>query len=239
MSISDDGLLYVPLFDRPYVVVVDTKIPAIVGRIDGHWGMHGTRLSADGRRLYAGSILTQSMLVLDVKANVPLSVYGFREGVRPFAITRDESLLYAQLSRLHGFVKVDLQSGKIMETIALPGLPDDFRQPEEFPFNVNHGLELSPDEAYIVAAGSVVNTVSIFRHPSLELLATLPVCSDPNWVVFSGGGNYAYVACRESNDVSVISMDELREIKRVKTGGQGAARMRVVDVPIRAAGQGS
>lgn len=235
LSISSDGLLYAPLFDRPYVVVIDTNKPEIVGRIDGMWGMHGTRLSADDKRLYAGSILTQAMYILDVEKNKPIKIINFKEGVRPFAVTKDEKTLYAQQSRLHGFEVADIETGKVVQTVHLPALPDDIETPENFPHNVNHGFELSPDEKYIVAAGSIMNYVAVYTHPDLRFVKTIPVGDDPNWVGFSPDSKYAYVGCRGSDEVSIISMEEMKEVKRLKTGGKGAARLRVVDVPKRAA----
>lgn len=235
LSVSRGGSLYAPLYDRAHLVVIDTKAGKIVGRVDGLWGMHSTRLSPDQKRLYAGSILTQSLYILDVEKNERVATISFQDGVRPFTFTRDEKTLYAQLSRLHGFVVVDLEQGKVTKTMNLPNLPDSFEYPQRFPHNVNHGLELSPDEKYLFAAGSVADYVAVYSHPDLELLKVIPVGEEPNWITFSPDGKYAYVGCRGSDEVSVISVAELKEIRRIKTGGKGSARVRVVDVPARRA----
>ena len=233
MSVSGKGLLYFPLFDRAHILVLDTVTGRIVDRIDGTWGMHSTKLSPDQKRLYAGSILTQSINVFDIDTKKVVKTIGFRDGVRPFTFTRDEKTLYAQLSRLHGFAVVDLDRGEVTRTVQLPALPASFEYPEHFPHNVNHGLELSPDEKYLFAAGSAGNYVAVYTHPKLELIKTIPVGEDPNWITFSPDGKFAYVGSRKSNTVSVISVAQLTEIKRVKTGGEGSARVRIVDVPER------
>lgn len=233
LSISKTGTLYAPLYDRAYLEVIDTRRGVITGRLDGQWGMHTTRLSADGKRLYAGSMFTQSIYVLDTEKNRLAKLLSFQDGVRPFTFTRDEKTLYTQLSRLHGFAVADLESGKVTRTVRLPGLPADFTPPLEWPHNVNHGLELSPDEKYLFAAGSIINTVSIYTHPGLALVKTIPVCAGSNWITFAPDGRYAYVGCRTSNEVSVIDVATLQELKRVKTGGKGSARVKVVDVPSR------
>ena len=239
LSISSKGMLYVPLFDRAHALVIDTNARKIVGKLDGMWGMHGTKLSADEKRLYAGSILTAGLYVIDVDGKQPAKVLSFRDGVRPFAFTRDEKTVYAQLSHLHGFAVYDVDKNAVVKTVALPGLPADFKYPAEWPHNVNHGLELSPDEKYLFAAGSVIDTVFVYTHPDLKLVGSIPVADDPNWIVFSADGKFAYVGCRGSNEVSVISVAELREVKRVKTGGQGSARVKIVDVPVRTASSGA
>lgn len=237
MSISADGrLLYMPLFDEPYVIVIDTEKQAITDRIDILWGGHGTRLSPDGKRLYVGSILTQSMYVIDLSDNSLENLISFPEGVRPFAFNEAETILYTQLSRVHGFAVTDLESGKMLRTVELPGLPEDFETPEAFPHNVNHGLELSPNEKYLLAAGSAVNVVAVYSHPDLRLLKTIDVGHDPNWIVFSPDSRFAYVSNRGADSVSVIEMDSLSEVRRVDTKGKAPARMRVIDVPERKGG---
>lgn len=231
MTTTVDGKLIVPLYDRAHLDVIDVNSGAITGRLDGQWGMHSTRLSPDGKRLYVGSILTHSIYVLDVATNQPLKIISFPNGVRPFAFTRDEKTLYAQLSGFHGFVVVDVDKAEVVKTVALPALPAGTKLPTEFPFNVNHGLELSPDEKYLFAAGSIVNMIAVYSQPELKLLKVIPVGEDPNWITFSPDGRFAYVGCRKSNEVSVISVADLREIKRIKTGGKGSARVRIIDVP--------
>lgn len=234
LSLSNDGrYLYAPMFDRPYVTVVDTQRVQRAPRLDTPWGGHGTRLSPDGERLYVGSILTSSLYVVDVEENRIVDILSFRDGVRPFAFDDAESTLYVQLSRLHGFVVADLKTGEPIRTIRLPGLPEDFEPPVAFPHNVNHGLELSPDERYLVAAGTAANKAYIFSHPDLELVEVVEIGNDANWVVFSPDSKYAYVSNRSDNTVSVISMQSLEEIERVPTGGQRPGRMRVIDVPER------
>lgn len=234
ISLSNDGrYLYAPLFDRPYVAVVDTQERKLAPPLHTPWGGHGSRLSPDSKRLYVGSILTDSLYVVDVAKNQIVQILSFRDGVRPFAFDEAESTLYTQLSRLHGFAVADLKTGKVKKTVQLFGLPDDFEYPEEFPHNVNHGLELSPDEKYLVAAGTAANKAYIFSHPELELLETINIGNDSNWVVFSPDSKFAYITNRADNSVSVISMESMKEIKRIPTGGERPGRMRVVDVPKR------
>ncbi len=179
LSISKTGMLYVPLFDRAHALVIDTNKREVVGKLDGLWGMHGTRLSADEKQLYAGSILTGGLYVLDVEKNEPVRVLSFRDGVRPFAFTRDEKTVYAQQSHLHGFAVYDVDKGAVTKTVDLPGLPADFQYPTDWPHNVNHGLDLSPDEKYLFAAGSAIDTVFVYTHPDLKLVKSIPVPRRP------------------------------------------------------------
>lgn len=232
MSISTDGRsIYVPLFDRNFTAVIDTEEKRVTRHIFGALGAHGTKLSPDDARLYIGSMFTDAIYVVDTASGNPVKVINFEDGVRPFTFTADEKTLYVQLSRLHGFEVVDLDSGRITQRVNLPELPPDAPLMEAFPHTYNHGLELSPDERYLLAAGSAADYVAVYTHPELELVKTIPTGAEPNWIVFNEDGRYAYVTARASDEISAIDMRTLEEVARIPSSGDYPQRMRVVNVP--------
>jgi len=234
MTVSaDDRWLFVPLYDRMYVAVVDTQQREVVAHMPAAMGSHGTRLSPDGQRLYVGSMLMDMIIVYDVKLRFPVDRLAFSDAVRPFTMTSDQKRLFVQLSRLHGFQEVDLESGKVVRQIDLPPLPPDVELPEYYPHTYNHGLELSPDEKYLLAAGSAAHQVCVYRLPELELVKVIPVGKEPNWIDFDHAGRFAYVSNRESDTLSIIAMDSLTEIKQIEVG-EYPQRLRIVSVPRRA-----
>jgi YVTN family beta-propeller protein len=229
---ADDRLLYVPLYDRPWMEIVETQKHEVIDKFFIGFGGHGTRLSPDGKRLYVGSMFFDTLSVFDLETLTPVKVIPFKDAVRPFAFTRDEKTAFVQLSRLHGFEVVDLPTGKIVREVALPKLPNNVELPKFYPHTYNHGLELSPDEKLLLAAGSAADYVCAYSVPELQLLATIPVGKEPNWIVFAGDGLHAYVSNRKSDNLSVISVRDLKEIKRIPVG-KYPQRMRIVDVPNR------
>jgi len=232
MSLSSDGRwLYVPFFDKNYTSVIDTVEKRESRKIFGVLGGHGTKLSPDDERLYIGSMVTDAIYVVDVESGEPRKIVNFDDGVRPFAFTRDEKTLYTQLSRLHGFEVVDLEQAVVTERVHLPALPEDAPLMEGFPHTVNHGLELSPNERYLLAAGSATDYVAVYTHPGLELIKTIPTGKEPNWIVFTPDSRFAYVTARVSDEISVIDMQKLEEVARIPSSGEYPQRMRVVDVP--------
>ncbi|MEM9360477.1 MAG: YncE family protein [Pseudomonadota bacterium] len=229
ISLSSDGrYLYAPLFDKPYVIVIDTRNGTLERMIDLFWGGHGSRLSKDDESLYIGSIFTSSLYVVGAETGTIQKIIPFEDGVRPFAFDSAQKTLYAQLSRLHGFAVADLEAGKVKKTVELPGLPQDFEGPEFFPHNVNHGLELSPNEEFLVAAGTAVNKAFLYSHPELELLGEVNIGSDANWVTFSPDSSVVFISNRGDNTVSVITLDTFEEIVRLPSGGERPGRMRIV-----------
>jgi YVTN family beta-propeller protein len=227
----DDRTLYAPMFNSDHVVAVDTVQRKVTNKLYGLYGMHGTRLSPDDSRLYAGAILTSALFVFDTRSGKQLDMIAFPEGVRPFAITADQKTGYVQLSKLHGFAVVDIASGKTTRTVALPAMAPSVKVPDRFPFNVNHGLELSPDERHLLAAGSLEGKIEVYTVPALQHVKTIKVGADPNWIVFSSNGQFAYVSSRKNNQISVIDMKTLTETRRITGLGAGPSRMRVAPVP--------
>jgi YVTN family beta-propeller protein len=74
--------------------------------------------------------------------------------------------------------------------------------------------------------------MSVYRVPDLQLMATIPVGREPNWIAFSQDGAYAYVTNRKSDNVSVISVRDLKEITRIPVG-KYPQRIRTLIVPTR------
>ena len=67
LSISlDDRRLYVPLFNTPWMEVVDTGSHRVVDKFLIGFGGHGTRLSPDGKRIYVGSMTIDMLTVIDL-----------------------------------------------------------------------------------------------------------------------------------------------------------------------------
>lgn len=221
-----------PLFNTPWMEAIDTDAHRVVDKFLIGFGGHGTRLSPDGKRIYVGSMTNDVLTVVDLDTHKPVKVLPFKDGVRPFAFTLDESTIYVQLSRLHGFEVVDLKTDAIVREVLLPPLGSEVPLPKFFPHTYNHGLELSPDESLLFASGGIGNYVCVYHVPDLKLLATIPVGREPNWIAFSQNGAYAYVTNRKSDDVSVISVPDLKEIRRIPVG-KYPQRIRTLVVPSR------
>ena len=83
---------------------------------------------------------------------------------------------------------------------------------------VNHGIGVTPDGKYLVANASLSGFTAIYSLPKLELVGTVPVGAEPNWVVFSRDGRFAYVSNRGDNTISVISVAERKEVARIRVG---------------------
>ncbi len=229
MSVSKDGKrVFVPYYDTWWLAVVDVEAKQIIKKIwIGHGG-HGTKLSADGKRLYVGSMMNDTLTVIDIEKLEVANVFGFRDAVRPFVFPKDESVIYVQQSWLHGFVVLDPKT-RAQRKVELPNLGKEVSMPDFYPHNVNHGITLKPDESELWCNGSALNFVAVFKHPSLELVADIPVGTDPNDIEFNGDGRFVYVTNRGSDDLSIIDSATYKEVKRLKLGDL-PQRMVIVDI---------
>lgn len=230
MAVSKDGKqVFVPYYDTWWIAVIDVEKREVVKKIFAGHGSHGTRLSPDGRRLYVGSMMYDTLSIVDTEKLEVVAQIPFQQGVRPFVFPADESIAYVQQSRLHGFEVVDLKTRKHLKQVHLPPLPDDVELPQFYPHNVNHGIELTPDETLLFVNASIADYVAVYTHPALALKKTIPVGREPNAIKFSKDGQFAYVSNRRSDDVSVISVTDLKEINRISVG-MYPQRMAVVSI---------
>jgi YVTN family beta-propeller protein len=216
----NEDFLYVPVYDKGLLAVIDTKTHQVVTTVPVGKGPHGTQLGPTGKYVYVGNMESNDVAVVEVGSHRLVKRIPVPEGVRPFQISSDEKYLFAQLSKLHGFVVVDLATDSVVRTVTLPTggkpLPEPTLQASHYV--MGHGLGISPNGKYLVANGSLIGITAIYSMPDLQLLGTVRVGREPNWVVFSRDSRYAYVSNRRDNTLSVISIPDRKEVARLKVG---------------------
>lgn len=231
---ADDRLLFVPIYDRMCIEVFDTAQHKSIGTFPALLGSHGMKLSPDGKRLYVGSMMADMLVVYDLENNyLPTQIFTFRDGVRPFYFTKDEKTLFVQLSWTHGFEVIDIPT-EGRRRIDLPALPEGTELPHIYPHTFDHGIALTPDEKLLFVNGSVGNYTCVYSMPDLTLVKTIPVGTDPNWIDFDEAGRFAYVSNRGSDNLSIIDVAKLAEVKRLGLGFY-PQRLEVARVPKRPA----
>jgi YVTN family beta-propeller protein len=249
MALSPDGSrLLVSATTAKRVDALEAATGRIVGGFPAGDYPHENQYSADGRRIYNGSIgsipVPDSMewakgsrviTIADAQTYEVKRVLPFDHGVRPFVITPDEKTAYIQLSFQSGFVEYDLTAGKILRTIELP-LSDDAKKMkrEDYPFDsAHHGIALSGDGTKICDAGTISDYVAILSRPALTVEHYVSTGDQPYWALTSRDGHHCVVTNSLSDTVSVINYDTGREVAKVAVGHypQRVRLARIVAVP--------
>jgi YVTN family beta-propeller protein len=233
MSRSPDGRrIYVPLYTRQWLVVLDAGNGEIL-----HWwpatiGNHATEISADGTRLYVGNMVTDAIYVYDTATGKVVMSIDAGESVRPLVLDEPRGLLYYQLSRLHGFEVRRLADGSFVKRVDLPALDEPVGPAEgdlavrlanleganAWPYTYNHGLAMTRDGRHLVAVATVANYVAVYSLPDFTLRGTVPVGGSPNWVVTDAESRFAYVSNPKDDSVSMIDIGAVREVARIRVG---------------------
>jgi len=229
------------------------RIAAATGEITGHFvtGVypHDVKVSQDGRRLYNTSI--GAIASLPRPANAPPLAdtpgYPFQftvadadslkiieriqldRAVRPWQFAADEKSFYAQLANEHAVVAYDLTARKFTRRLDLPvkagvTVKDwDFEAP-------HHGLALTEDGRTLCLAARASDYAALVRAPELTLIATIPVGDAPGWAETADEGRLCLIANTRSDDLSIISIAERKELSRLRIG-DGPKHITVTRLP--------
>jgi DNA-binding beta-propeller fold protein YncE len=234
MTRSPDGRrLYVSALIRggDVVEVLDAASGTRLGRFATGLWPHDVHTSRDGERVYAASLgdMQREPAARGEAANAyevtvvraadleVLARHRFDAGVRPFAVTAEETRLYAQLSNTHAVVAYDLAAREIALRRELPVAPGvresdwDFEAP-------HHGLALTPDEETLCLAGRASDYAALVATADLSLLATVPVGDAPSWAALDAAGALCILANTRSDDVSLVSVARREEVARLTVG---------------------
>lgn len=222
----DKRFVYNAHYDRMFVSRVDTATREVKRIRTSALGGHKVRVSQDGSKVYVGSIVWATLDEIDVATAKLSRRMTFDDNVRPFAISPDGKTCYLQKNRFHGLHVIDLETWEITRTVPLIDLPD-YPTPSEnrYPFTVDHGVEITPDEKYIVLLATTGHYVAIYSYPDLEYVAHVPVGQQPSYLIISKDSTKAYVSCRRSNELYVISLKDFSIEHIVKVPGEYPQRI--------------
>ncbi|MEM6499801.1 MAG: hypothetical protein AAF709_24210 [Pseudomonadota bacterium] len=217
----DKRYVYCAHYDRMFVTRVDTTTRETLPIQIASLGGHKVRVSKDGSKVYVGSIVWASLDEIDAASATFTRRKTFDQNVRPFALSKDGATCYVQTSRFHGLHVVDLSTDEmtIQRTVELPELPDHPAPCEDrYPFTIDHGIEITPDERYAVILVTTGHYVTVLGYPDLEVVKHIPVGQQPSYLIVSKDSQTAYVTCRASNELFVIDLGtlEVREVVQIE-----------------------
>lgn len=84
--------------------------------------------------------------------------------------------------------------------------------------NASHGMAVTSDQKVLVVNSRLNSAVYAYSLPDLKLLGSVDVGRSPDWVTLTPDGKTAYVANAQSNSVSVVDIQSLKEVTRIPVG---------------------
>jgi DNA-binding beta-propeller fold protein YncE len=206
----DKQFVYNAHYDRKLVTRVDVRTREVTPIQIGNLGGHKVRVTKDGKKVYVGSIVWASLDEIDAEKCAVTRAMTFDQNVRPFDLSHDGARAYVQTSRFHGFHVVDLAAMRITRTVQMPdieGLPTPCE--DRYPFTIDHGIEITPDQKYLIALATTGHYVAVFSYPDLSFIKHIKVGREPSYLVVSKDSTLCYVSCRRSHETHIIDLSTL------------------------------
>ncbi len=131
---------------------------------------------------------------------------GLSTAVRPLTLSPNERKVYFQVSFFHGFVKMDLRSGKINRIKRLPNLVKDTPREQYLLDSAHHGIAMNPSGTDICVAGTMSDYATVVDAKTFERGRLLKnEDGKPYWVTPSSDGRYCYISWAGTDEISRIS----------------------------------
>jgi YVTN family beta-propeller protein len=223
----DGRFVGVPIRDRDSVDIVDTTLRRVVKTLPVKMP-HNCYNAGNNEDIFVSSMGDREIDRIDLKTMEYVQKIPVGGVPRPYAVSRDEKVLYAALTDLHGFVIVSIPEQKVIGRVELPAAPP-LRCALE-PHTPTHGLELSPNGKELWVTSLADAGVYVYEVETKKLSKEIPTGKCPNWVAFSPDGKYCVVSNSGSDDCSIIDSQTRQEVARVRVG-RGPKRLLAVSVP--------
>ena len=221
--VTPDGKrIWMPLRDEIDWKVLDAADGSTLGHVDTERGKrydvdpiqdigpHNTWMDSAGRRVYMEVLTVPYIYVADAHTNSLIGKIGpFGRGLRPFAVTDDERLLYASVDGLLGFEVAEINrnpwGGTVTHRIKVhppaERLAEIPEPPKAKPHSTwSHGINISPDQHEVWMVDGVYGYVYAFDITGAvpKQVASVPLFTDPKqrphpgWITFGVDGRYVY-----------------------------------------------
>jgi DNA-binding beta-propeller fold protein YncE len=202
-AVSPDGqTIYAPAFGRARWFV----IRAATGELRSAIGVTGwprhTAYSRDGARTYLAAWDSPLLSVGDAARDEIVRTVGpFSASLCPFTVNARGTLVFANVDGLVGFEVGDLQTGLILDRVAVDGYDKEAAAKYECP---SHGIAFTPDERELWVADGVRNRIQIFDagvYPPVPL-AAIELLAQPRSIAFGRDGRFAYLSTGDVVDAA-------------------------------------
>ena len=190
----DGGTIYAPAFGSAKWFVIHAPTGELRSAIDVTGWPRDTRFSRDGARAYLAAWESPVLAVADTATHQMVKTVGpFSASLCPFTLNGKGTLAFANVDGLVGFEIADLQTGLLLDRVAVEGFDKDAAATYECP---SHGIAFTPDERELWVADGVGNRLQLFDARTFPPMAltSIQLAAQPRWIAFSLDGRSAYAS---------------------------------------------
>ena len=223
----DGRFVGVPIRNKDRVDIVDTTLRRVVKTLPVK-APHNCFNAGNNEDIFVSSMGDHEIDRIDLKKMDYVQRIRVGGVPRPYAVSKDEKVLYSALTDFHGFVIVSIPDAMVIERVELPPAPP-LACPLE-PHTPTHGLELSPNGRELWVTSLADAGVYVYEVGTKKLSKEIPTGKCPNWVAFSPDGKYCCVSNSDSDDCSIIDTRARQEVARIRVG-KGPKRLLAVRIP--------
>ena len=202
MSMDPNGrFIYLPSFEKDHWHVVEPITGDVLAKIVPKSGAHNTIVGLDGKKAYLAGLKSPYLTVCDAVRHGSVATVGpFSAPIRPFTVNGMQSRVYVNINGLLGFEIGDINSGKKLHRIEVPGFKQGTVKRHGCP---SHGIGLTPDETEVWVVDAFNQKLHIFDN-TVEVpkyKESMSVRDEPGWITFSVKGDLAYPSTGDVFDV--------------------------------------
>jgi DNA-binding beta-propeller fold protein YncE len=203
LAVSPDGqTIYAPAFGSPKWYVIGAATGELRATIGAMGWPRDTIYSGDGKRVYLSAWESLVLSLADTATHRITRTAGpFSAFLCPFTVNAKETLAFANVDGLVGFEVADLQTGQILDSVAVEGYDKDAAAQYECP---SHGIALTHDQRQLWVADGVRNRLHVFDatvYPPTAVGA-IELSGQPRWITVSSDDRFAYPSTGEIIDVA-------------------------------------
>jgi YVTN family beta-propeller protein len=224
IAIAKDGKkVYVGIIEAPGGVdVIDAATLTNLKTLPTKGSIHNPYVTPDGKYVVAGSIQGKTINVFDTATDANVWTLELDLGIRPMTFSQNPDgstkWVFAQLSALNGFAVIDFATHKEINRIKNPDLPPG-RLPVPEGADPSHGMAVTADQKTLVVDSRLNSALYAYSLPDLKLIGTAFLGGKgAAWVTLSPDSKTAYVANAVTNNVSVVDIATMKEIKLIPVG---------------------
>ena len=202
MSMTPDGkAIYLPSFEKDHWHVVNAEDGEMIAKITPKSGAHNTLVSLDGKWAYLAGLKSPVMTIADAKEHkAARKIEGFSAPVRPFTVNGKGNIVYACVNDLIGFEVGDLDAGKMIHRVQVPGMKKGPIKRHGCP---SHGVGLTPDEKEVWVVDAFNQMVHVYDNSAMPptFVESVKVRDEPGWITFRLDGVHAWPSTGDIIDV--------------------------------------